>query len=132
MKTADTILIADRNPHIRNFLWRELSGSGYRVRSVHDANDLLQIVFRDNTIGILVLDPDFPCLDGPELARKLSERVPGIPVVLHCVSGSEALTMFGNDHVVRIEKNGCSVETLKEAIHRILSHRDPDPTLYDE
>jgi DNA-binding NtrC family response regulator len=120
MKTTDTILIADRNPHVSDFLRRELADSGYHVRSVHNTDDLLQAIYSDNRISLLVLDPDFPCPDTRELAHKIAGRIPQISVVLHCVTGSESLAMFDDDHVVSIEKNGCSVETLKKAIRRLL------------
>jgi len=127
MKTANTILIADRNPHIRDFLSRELADCGYHVRSVHDANDLLRLICSDNSIDLLVLDPDFPCLDNHELAQIIAGRIPQIPVVLHCVPGSEDCLSPDNGGVVRIEKNGRSVETLKESIGRILGLRAPAP-----
>jgi len=120
MKTTDTILIADRNPHIREFLIRELADSGYHVRSVDNANDLLQVIYSDNRMALLILDPDFPCLDGQELAQKIAARIPQIPVVLHCVPGSDDCSTFDDVHAVRIEKNGRSVEALKEAIQQIL------------
>lgn len=120
MKPGKTILIADRNPHIRKFLRRELCGSGHRVRSVDSARDLLQIIYSDISIDLLVLDPDFPLMDTGELARKIFDRIPPIPVVLHCVQSADELLCFDEDNAVHIEKNGHSVEILKETIHRIL------------
>jgi len=120
MKTTDTILIADRNPHIRKFLIRELADSGYDVCSVDNANDLLQMIYRNDRIDLLVLDPDFPCMEALDLAHKIVDRVPQIPVVLHCVRGSDDFSGLYGAHAVQIEKNGQSVEILKETIHRLL------------
>lgn len=118
METTKTILIADRNPHIRDFLRRELAGCGYRVHSVDNAADLLRLIYSDSGIDLLVLDPDIPCLDAPELANKIIDRIPQLPVVLHSVPGSNAISIFNASHVVFIEKNGGSVELLKRTIQQ--------------
>ena len=120
MKPIPTILIADRNPHVRKFLKRELADSGYRLREVHSAADLIETIFSDNTIALLVLDPDFPCLDTFDLARKIAARIPQIPVVLHGFTGSDELSLFEDAQAVSIEKNGGSVVTLKDTIQRLL------------
>jgi len=120
MGTANKILIADRNPRIREFLRRELAASGHRVRSVNSAGDLLKAIYSDNRIDLLILDPDFPYMDVVELARKIIDRIPQIPVVLHCIRGTGDLSGFDEANTVHIEKNGHSIEVLKEAIRRLL------------
>jgi len=120
MGTTSKILIADRNPRIREFLRRELAANGHRVRSVNNARDLLKVIYSDNRIDLLVLDPDFPYMDAVELAHKIVDRIPQIPVVLHCIRGAGDLSGFEGANAVHIEKNGRSVEVLKETIRRML------------
>ena len=119
-ETANKILIADRNPRIREFLRRELAANGHRVRSVNNARDLLKVIYSDNRIDLLILDPDFPYMDAVELAHKIIDRIPQIPVVLHCIHGAGDLSGFDGANAVHIEKNGHSVEVLKETIRRLL------------
>lgn len=120
MGSANEIIIADRNPRIREFLRRELAAIGHHVRAVESAHDLLQMIYSDKRIDLLVLDPDFPYIDAFELARKIVNRIPQTPVVLHCIQGADDFSGFDGAQVVHIEKNGSSVEVLKETIHRIL------------
>lgn len=121
MNESTEILIADRNPRIRRFLKRELTAAGYRVRLVDNGKELLQLVYSGLKIDLLILDPDFPCRDAIDLSRKITARIPQLPVVLHSVRSAEELQDFGGGHIVHIEKNGNSVELLKETIHTILA-----------
>ena len=80
----------------------------------------MQLIYSGSPIDLLVLDPDLPCLDGFELARNIAGRIPQVPVVLHGVRGSDDASMYDGARTIFIEKNGCSVEMLKETIRRVL------------
>ena len=128
MTETPEILIADRNPRVRRFLKRELTAAGYHVRLVDNGKALLQLVYSGLKIDLLILDPDFPCRDAIDLSRRISDRIPHLPVVLHSVRGADELHNFSGGTIVHIEKNGDSIELLKETIHAILDEwRDADP-----
>lgn len=120
MEKVNEILIADRNPHIRGFLKRELSACGYNVRLAENGKALLKLMYSHIRIDLLVLDPDFPGVDANVMARKIIDRVPQLPVVLYCIRGTDALSDFTAGNVFHVEKNGQSIEVLKEVIHAIL------------
>ena len=120
MEKVNEILIADRNPHIRGFLKRELSACGYNVRLAENGKALLRLLYSCIRIDLLVLDPDFPGVDANVLARKIVDRVPQVPVVLYCIRGADDLTDFTAGNVFHVEKNGQSIEILKEVINAIL------------
>ena len=121
MEKINKILIADRNPHIRDFLRRELVACGYTVWLVENGKELLKLIYSRNRIDLLVLDPDFPGVDAIEMARKIVDRIPQLPVVLYCIRETENLTDFVTGNVYYVEKNGQSIEILKEVIQDILT-----------
>ena len=123
MESEKTILIAERNPHIRNFLRRELAACGYNVRLAENGKELLKTLMYSRTrIDLLVLDPDFPGVDAIEMARKTVGRIPQLPVVLHCIGGTDNPSDFDAENsLYYVEKDGQSIETLKAAIQNIFS-----------
>jgi DNA-binding NtrC family response regulator len=122
LKAEKTILIADRNPHVREFLRRELSAADYHVRLAENGKDLLSVIYEDIGIRLVILDPDFPDTDRQGLLDKLQNRLPLLPVILHTYAsdcdGLNLAEMFSL--AVIIEKSGDSVEQLKKAVFDIL------------
>ncbi|MEE4112575.1 MAG: response regulator, partial [Desulfobacteraceae bacterium] len=106
MGKGNKILIADRNPHIRGFLRRELEASGYNVSLVKNGKELLNLIYSRIRIDLLVLDPDFPGVESIEMARKIVSRIPQLPVVLFCIRGNEDISDFHEGNVFLVEKNG--------------------------
>ena len=83
MDEIPTILIADRNSHVRMFLMRELLAEGYRVQLAATAENVLNIVYTQRPIDLLILDPELPDIEADVLLEKLCDRIPVLPVVLH-------------------------------------------------
>ena len=115
MKDNFKILIADRNPHIREFLKREMSAAGYQVELAETGQEVLRCVYKDGSLDMLILDTDLPDTDEAVILQKLQNRLPYLPVILHTfpfdeIMGSEILTM-----AKVVEKSGSSVEQLKKA-----------------
>jgi CheY-like chemotaxis protein len=124
METSWKILVADRNPHIRKFLKRELAAAGYNVWIAENAKELLKHVYGHKQINLLVLDPDFPGIDATDLYQKLAVQLPQLSVVLHGISRTDDHFDGAGNSVLRIEKNGSSVEVLKQTIRDILTDID--------
>ena len=70
MAASNSILIADRNSHVRTFLMRELMAEGYRVILAATAENVLKIVFTRDDIDLLVLDPHLPGVDAATIFGK--------------------------------------------------------------
>jgi len=124
-----TILIADRNPHIREFLKREMMAEGYQVRLARNAREVLRWVYHPDPLHLLILDPDLPDAGEVPVLEKLSDRIPTLPVVVHT---------FLSDYVhypplvstdMFVEKEGTSIEGLKKVIDKILRKAKPADTL---
>jgi DNA-binding NtrC family response regulator len=120
-KNTFTILVADRNPNVRDFLKRELMAEGYRVLQAKDNREVLKRVFSRTPLDLLIFDPDLPNAGEMEILEKLNDRIPPLPVVLHS---------FQTDHInfpeaiipgVFVEKRGNSVEQLKKVVAKMLN-----------
>ena len=123
MEKEFKILVADRNQRVREFLKRELMAEGYRVRLAKNVQEVLKKVYDFETLDLLILDPDLPGTDKLALLKKLQNRIPALPVVVHTY-----LTDY-NDYtnelskLAFVEKSGSSVENLKKMVHEILRKR---------
>ena len=131
MNREFTILIADRNPHVREFLKREMMAEGYQVRLAKSGSEVLKWVYHNEPLDLLILDYDLPDIGGETIMKKVEDRIPTIPVVVHafpsdCTSYRPVL-----GSTVFVEKNGNSIEGLKKIVSDIVrkgySH-DSDPT----
>ena len=72
MESHYTLLIADKNPHIREFLKRELSSNGYAVHLAENCCQVLMII--GDNIDLLILDPELPDAEETNILEKLKEK----------------------------------------------------------
>ena len=119
MKDRFIILIADKNPHVRKFLQRELVSEGYGVRQAVSGKDALEQIYCQKSIDLLILDPDLPDADEHFLFKKLYDRIPSLPVIIHAHSEYAVIKerMYAT---IFVEKNGNSIERLKQVVYDIL------------
>ena len=86
---SETILLAEDEPQVRQLAERMLGGLGYRVLPASDAAEALEAArTHRGMIDLLVTDVVMPGLNGRELAERLRESRPGLPVLY--VSGYAA------------------------------------------
>jgi len=114
------ILIVDKNPHVRKFLQRELVSEGYGVKQAVNGKDVLEQIYCQEVIDLLILDPDLPDANEIFLFKKLHDRIPALPVIIH--AHSEYADM--KEKLVAtafVEKNGNSIERLKQVVADILT-----------
>lgn len=114
-----SLVITDRNRHVRDFLQREFAVAGYRVQAVADGRDVLEMIERGNLPDLLVLDPDIPYADGPALLERLSGCVPPLVVVIHCFSTGHIGHLLRGERVAMVEKSG-STDHLKTVVAEML------------
>ena len=120
MENTVQIIVADRNPNVRNLLKRELTAFGLNVRLVDNAERLLKTIDSQLPIGLLVLDPDLPGVDSIGLYQKLANRAPQLPTILYCVRGANNPSLLKTLEMIQIEKDGDSIERVKDAVQDIL------------
>lgn len=112
MNHKHTIIIADRDRRVRDFLQREMIATGFHVRQVKNAFELVKLLTEEKSIELLIIDPDFPDLEADLLFKKITETVPLLPIILHTFrcEGSE---VDKSDNAVHfVEKKGNSIDKL--------------------
>lgn len=119
MKEKFTILIADRNRNIRDFLKREMTDEGYLVYSAKNSREALKIIDLEHP-DILILDPDMPFLNGAEILKRVKDKNRSIPVVIHSFHKENENYTDIQKITAFVEKNGNSVNSLKTLILEVL------------
>jgi len=123
VKKEFKILVADRNQHVREFLKRELMAEGYRVGLAKNVQEVLKKVYHSETLDLLILDPDLPGGEGLSLFKKLQDRIPVLPVVVHTYVKDYTNHTDILSEVAFVEKSGSSVEGLKKTVYAMLQKR---------
>ena len=79
---VETVLVAEDEPAVRDFIARVLRDQGYEVLTAGDGADALRRADRHGRrIDLLVADVVMPALGGPELARRLAAAHPAMKVL---------------------------------------------------
>ena len=120
MSKRHLILIAERNPHIRGYLTRELSAAGYDVIPVKTLAELHHLVVSNQSVDLLVLDPDLPEDGQIQNLETLLAQIQTIPVIYHCLPGECPVYLDKRERAIFIEKSGTSVPALKAGIQSLL------------
>ena len=125
MRDVVTILVADRNRHVRELLRRELSSEYRRVVVAGDGHEVMDAVGGERSIDLLILDLDIPYIDWVSVLERLHAETPPIPVVVHSFrSQGEDEPAMG--HVAAfVEKSG-DLDHLKAVVDEVLRRFYPD------
>lgn len=123
-----TILIADRNRHVRELLKREMMAEGYGVRLAKNGREVLKQVYQYEPLDLLILDLDLPDADEVEILESIEDRIPAVPVVVHTFLSDYANKSAVLRTAVFVEKKGSSIESLKKAVFDVLHNSNPKST----
>jgi two-component system, cell cycle sensor histidine kinase and response regulator CckA len=78
----ETILLVEDEQPVRKFVRTMLEKQGYKVVEAADPEEALRLAAdRSHEFDLLLTDVIMPRLNGPELARKIEESRPGLPVL---------------------------------------------------
>jgi CheY-like chemotaxis protein/two-component sensor histidine kinase len=75
------VLVIDDEPHVLSFLGQCLTHLGHQADTESDPEQALER-FRRKPYDVVITDLAMPKLDGKELARRIQELAPEVPVVL--------------------------------------------------
>ena len=123
MKKIFTILVADRNPHIRDFVQRELKEAGHRVFTAKNTAQLKGWLIKPIQLDALVIDPNMPEMDNYEELQPLLMLQPKLPVVFHCFAPDTVVLRDLAEKVAFVEKSGHSIDAVKAKIERLLASK---------
>ena len=91
---SETVLVVEDEAVVRDMAARGLTAEGYRVLQARDGAEALEVLAaRDGDVDIVVTDVAMPVLNGRDLAVRLAEQRPDLPILF--TSG------YTDDNVVR-------------------------------
>ncbi|MBU1161260.1 MAG: response regulator [Proteobacteria bacterium] len=114
------LLIADRNPHIRNFLKREMQADGYNVQLAKNGREVLSLIYSPMPIDLLIIDLDLPGANELNLLKCLEDRIPVLPFVIHSDLFDYLESTSHISKAAFVPKHGSSSETLKDVVLNLL------------
>jgi DNA-binding response OmpR family regulator len=118
------IAITDRNPHVREFLCRELSGEGHRVGALAGASQLLEGLHGGHPPQVLVLDPEAAGAHLGEVVAGLKLR-PEVLVLLHVFEGEGQQQGFEGAFVVEKQPDIGALKAAIRALAAQFAGREP-------
>jgi len=126
MDAPFTLLIADRNRHVRDYLRREFVADGYTVKLAKDDRELLSLIKEDVQTDLVILDLEMPYCAGLDVLKQLADREPRIPIVVHTLLNDQASREATRMAAAFLEKRGNSIDHLKATVGEILKKWYPD------
>lgn len=121
-----TILIADKNRNVREFLRREFSVAGFQIELAKDGIELIEIINNEPPPDLLICDLEMPFSNGVETLEQLQQLRPMLPVIIYTFLTEHA----GHKAIMRVaaflEKTGDDVENLKKAVRKALKQTYPE------
>jgi CBS domain-containing protein len=115
-----TILIADRNSNVREFLKREMIQEGFKVLQAKKGKEAIRIIFHCSPLDLVILDPDLPDMEETGLLKKIGARIPPLPIIIHAFDSEEINYLLYLKQAVYVEKGGQSIEKLKQVVSEII------------
>ncbi len=84
---ASSVLIADEDAALGNFLRHELEAAAFEVEVVHDAESMLAALGAEQRYGLVILDLNLPGLDGMSLIQKVRAERPRLAMLVLTARG---------------------------------------------
>lgn len=125
MREHFTILVADRNRYVREFLKRELTGEGYEILLAKSAQEILDLIHEKRDMHLLILDVDVPGAKELSILEKAEHRIPPLPVVVHSFFSDYREYASQSGTTVFVEKMGSNVDQLKRVVSEVLEKVSP-------
>ncbi|MFH1984255.1 MAG: response regulator [Pseudomonadota bacterium] len=120
MAPIRNILIADKNPHVRQLISRELRGAGFQARTASTCREIFQWTGPGQWADLLVIDPELPDCQPKELLGHIAALHPELPVIIHAFgeppSEAGAATPGAGRYV---EKSGNSIPRLLQLVQTL-------------
>ena len=123
-----TILISDRNRHVRELLKREMVAEGYRVRLAKNGREVMEYAYDHESVDLVVLDLDLLDTSGLPILQKLEDRIPALPVIIHAFLSDYANHPALLNVAAFVGKEGNSIERLKKVVAEVLEKLDSKPS----
>ena len=118
---AASVLVAEDNPAVREFILRSLASAGYKVAASIDGQQALDMLTREK-FDVLVTDIVMPNVDGIALAMKATRLFPDLRIVMISGYAQERMRAHNLDALVhKIIAKPFSLEEICEAVKNALA-----------
>ena len=128
-----TILIAEDDTAVREFVSRALRQDGHDITAVGDGQQALNALTKGR-FDLLLTDIVMPRLDGIALALKASKDYPDLPVLLMTGYAAERQRAHNLDALIQdVISKPFTLEEIRGAVRKVLSSRQvasPNGTLH--
>ncbi|MBI3490738.1 MAG: PAS domain-containing protein [Acidobacteria bacterium] len=120
----ETILVAEDESAVRNFVASALRNEGYQLLLTGSAEEAVRAVTaHDGPIDLLLTDAIMPGKSGIELANAMVAERPGLPVIIMSGYTKETLTVSGLTDPVNLLRKPFSPTELRRRIRTALDRR---------
>jgi len=94
-RARETVLVVEDEPAVRRAVERNLRRQGYQVLAACDGESALRMGDSLDQVDLLLSDVVMPGIDGPELACRLREKWPDLPVLFVTGYSADRLARTG-------------------------------------
>jgi PAS domain S-box-containing protein len=96
MRGTETILLVEDEEAVRRLVERLLVSAGYQVLAAASGSEALAALERhDGSVDLVITDVVMPGMSGPELAKQIARRRPGLKVLFTSGFASDAIGAMG-------------------------------------
>jgi DNA-binding response OmpR family regulator len=113
-----SLLIAEDERGIRNFMKQELLAEGYEVVTAEDGAETLLMLSRFE-VDLVVLDQHMPLYSGLETAKRIRQRHPNLPIVLF--TADDAYENYLGPDIDAAVLKSADLGTLRKAVAKLLA-----------
>jgi DNA-binding response OmpR family regulator len=93
---AETILVVEDDTMLRTLAVRALEARGYRVIAASNGEEALKLgQLSDEPVALVLTDVVMPKMSGPELVKRLADRLPGAKVLYMSGYTDDAIVRHG-------------------------------------
>lgn len=122
-----TILIAEDDSAVREFVSRALRQDGHDITAVGDGQEALNAL-KKGRFDMLLTDIVMPRLDGIALALKASKDYPDLPVLLMTGYAAERQRAHNLDALIQdVISKPFTLDEIRGAVRKILASHMPQP-----
>jgi two-component system cell cycle sensor histidine kinase/response regulator CckA len=115
---APRVLVVDDEPAIRTLVRKCLLHSGYAVTEAEDGAEALRVFGGNESFDLVLSDLVMPHVDGWELARRLRETRPDLPLLFMSGHVDDAPNIDGRAYM--LVRKPFRVDTLVRAVDTLL------------